>query len=179
MYNDKLSKTLGPQAARLIAELHERGRTLFSHADVEEITSLPAKSARNFVASLVHLDMLPDGQLICQYRSVADQPLEVFGDGIAARHAEHDVVPVLRPTPIEQREQAVVEEIEAIPVSSLAEAVGFFAGEIDIEPYPSNMNELFAKFAKYEDDFVDVRGQEMAKRAVTIAAAASHNLLML
>jgi predicted transcriptional regulator of viral defense system len=34
--------------------MHERGKTLFSHADVEEITSLPAKSARNFVASLVH-----------------------------------------------------------------------------------------------------------------------------
>jgi predicted transcriptional regulator of viral defense system len=46
-------KTLGPQAARLITELHERGKTLFSHADVREITSLQAKSSRNFVASLV------------------------------------------------------------------------------------------------------------------------------
>ncbi len=54
MNKNKPSKTLGPQSARLIAELHERGRTLFSHADVEQITSLPAKSARNFVASLVH-----------------------------------------------------------------------------------------------------------------------------
>ena len=54
MNKDKPFKTLGPQSARLIAELHERGRTLFSHADVEQITSLPAKSARNFVASLVH-----------------------------------------------------------------------------------------------------------------------------
>ncbi len=50
---DKPLKTLGPQAARLIAELHERGKALFSHADVEEITSLQAKSARNFIASLV------------------------------------------------------------------------------------------------------------------------------
>jgi len=47
-------KTLGPQAARLVTELHERGKTLFSHADVEEITGLQPKSARNFVASLVH-----------------------------------------------------------------------------------------------------------------------------
>ena len=46
-------KTLGPQAALLVAELHDRGKTLFSHADVQEITSLQAKSARNFVASLV------------------------------------------------------------------------------------------------------------------------------
>jgi predicted transcriptional regulator of viral defense system len=51
--NNLPSKTLGPRAARLVAELHARGKTLFSHADVEEITSLRAKSARNFVASLV------------------------------------------------------------------------------------------------------------------------------
>lgn len=47
-------KTLGPQAARLVVELHERRKTLFTHADVEEITGLKPKSARNFVASLVH-----------------------------------------------------------------------------------------------------------------------------
>jgi len=46
-------KTLGPQAARLVAELHERGKSLFSNADVEEITSLQPKSARNFISSLV------------------------------------------------------------------------------------------------------------------------------
>ena len=48
------SKTLGPQAARLVAILHERGRTLFTHVDVEEITGLAAKSARNLVAGLVN-----------------------------------------------------------------------------------------------------------------------------
>ena len=54
MNKDKRLKTLGPQSARLVTELHERARTLFSHADVEEITGLKPKSARNFVAALVH-----------------------------------------------------------------------------------------------------------------------------
>jgi len=52
--NKEPLKTLGPQAARLVTELHERGRTIFSHADVQEISGLQPKSARNFVASLVH-----------------------------------------------------------------------------------------------------------------------------
>ena len=42
-----------------------------------------------------------------------------------------------------------------------------------------DLDELFDEFSKYEDDFADVRGQEMAKRAITIAAAGSHNLLMI
>lgn len=76
-------------------------------------------------------------------------------------------------------EAAVVENVEVIPVASLAQAVGFFAGTLDIEPTPSRLEELFESFSKYEDDFCDVRGQEMAKRAITIAAAGAHNLLML
>jgi len=52
--NHKSRKTLGPQAALLVTELHERGKPLFTHADVEQITGLQSKSARNFVASLVH-----------------------------------------------------------------------------------------------------------------------------
>ncbi len=52
--NDITLKTLGSQAARLLTELHERGRTMFSNADVEEITGQGPKSARNFAASLVH-----------------------------------------------------------------------------------------------------------------------------
>ncbi|MGN6133408.1 MAG: YifB family Mg chelatase-like AAA ATPase [Aureliella sp.] len=76
-------------------------------------------------------------------------------------------------------EAAVVEEIEVIPVASLTEAVGFFTGLLEIDPHPSRLSELFSEYSSYELDYADVRGQDVAKRALTIAAAGSHNLLML
>lgn len=48
------AKTLGPQAANLVAMLYEHGRALFTHADVEAITGLVPKSARNLMAGLVN-----------------------------------------------------------------------------------------------------------------------------
>lgn len=77
------------------------------------------------------------------------------------------------------QEAAVVESLDIIPVHSLQEAVGFLRGELAIDPVPSKLNEIFEAFSKYDVDYSDVRGQEMAKRALTIAAAGSHNLLML
>ncbi len=76
-------------------------------------------------------------------------------------------------------EAAVVSEIDVIPINSLTEAVGFFAGSLDIDAQPSELAKLFEEFAQYAQDFSDVRGQEMAKRALSIAAAGLHNILML
>src|SRR6056297_3116734 len=77
------------------------------------------------------------------------------------------------------QEAAVVDGLDVIAIDSLSQAVAFFSSEIDIAPVPGRVDELFEEFSVYDVDFGDVRGQETAKRAMTLAAAGSHNLLMI
>jgi magnesium chelatase family protein len=76
-------------------------------------------------------------------------------------------------------EAAVVEDIDVVAVSSLTEAIAFFAGNLAVDPTPSRLDELFEALSTYPVDYADVRGQELAKRALVIAAAGGHNLLMI
>lgn len=76
-------------------------------------------------------------------------------------------------------EASVVEGLDVIPVDSLGQAASFLAGEIELESSPSGISSIYNRFGRYEIDYREVRGQESAKRAMTIAASGFHNLLML
>ncbi len=76
------------------------------------------------------------------------------------------------------REASIVEGIDIIPVSNLLEVSEFLTGKIEIERIETARGSLLGKESKFNVDFLDIKGQQHAKRALEIAAAGSHNSLM-
>jgi magnesium chelatase family protein len=78
------------------------------------------------------------------------------------------------------REAAIVDDLDIIPVNTLAEAVDFLTDKTKIEPLRIDVKKVFASQVNfYDSDFKDVQGQENIKRALEIAAAGGHNVIMI
>jgi magnesium chelatase family protein len=78
------------------------------------------------------------------------------------------------------REAAVVKGLEVYGLTDLSEVIDFFNGSRKFIPVVVDLEEIFNNEAnKYDVDFSDVRGQESVKRALEVAAAGGHNVIMI
>ncbi|MBI5183699.1 MAG: YifB family Mg chelatase-like AAA ATPase [Nitrospinae bacterium] len=76
-------------------------------------------------------------------------------------------------------EAGVVEGIDIYPVENLPHVVGFLSGKITIQPKRIDINNYFNNDnLKYPVDFSDVKGQHHVKRALEVASAGGHNIIM-